>query len=291
VNLSTGKNSSQTPSDDKRLRILWSVDVEDYYMSPESIPESEWDTGRFEDRIAIGVLRLLQLFREYHAQATWFFLGWIARRHPELVHQVADEGHEIATHTMDHRGMDTLDEKQRNQTVLESRDILQSITGRKVLGLRAPMWSLRRKNVPFFEFLTSQGFLYDSSINPVATYLYGEKGAPRHAYRLVDNPALWEIPPASIHLPGKVFSTGGGFFLRALPLTYMQWAIRRYNSEGAPAVIYVHPWEMDPDHPVPPMPFKQRLIHTFGLHSTQRKMKSLLAQSESMTMEEYARSL
>jgi polysaccharide deacetylase family protein (PEP-CTERM system associated) len=160
------------------LKILWSVDVEDYYMSPESIPESTWDTGRYEDRIEIGSRKLLKLFNEHHIKATWFFLGWVAEKHPELVRAVHKDGHEIGTHTWDHRGVDTLTPEQYKDSLRRSCHCLENITGEKVIGHRAPMWSLKRDMDWAVQILEEAGFLYDSSINPVATYLYGERGAP-----------------------------------------------------------------------------------------------------------------
>jgi polysaccharide deacetylase family protein (PEP-CTERM system associated) len=271
------------------LRILWTVDVEDYYMSPESIPVSTWDEGRFEDRIEIGCRKLLEIFADSGVKATWFFLGWVAEKHPELVRAALQAGHEIATHTYDHRPVHSLSLQEFTDSLDRSCAILKSIAGREIRGLRAPEWSIRSGRREVFEARCQRGFLYDSSLNPVATYLFGERGLPRFPYLKRERPPLWEIPPAAIRIAGKDWPVGGGFFLRALPLTYLCWAIRRYNNEGYPAVVYLHPWELDPDHPIPEMSFKERRIHLMGLRSTERKVRALASGCQSQSMEEFVR--
>lgn len=271
--------------------ILWTVDVEDYYMSPESIPVSSWDKGLFEDRIHIGCNRLLEVFSEGGIKATWFFLGWIAEKHPELVQTVHRQGHEIGTHTWDHRPVYSLSAEEYRLSLERSCALLESLTGEKVFGHRAPEWSLRRDMDWAQNILSELGFLYDSSINPISTYLYGDQGAPRHAYRLSAQPSLWEIPPAAIRLGGITLSVGGGFFLRAFPVFYMKRAIQKYNREGSPAVVYLHPWELDTQHPIPSMSFKESWIHRWGLKGVERKARALCSMFDSMRMVDYARQL
>lgn len=282
--------NSESPGDTK-LRILWTVDVEDYYMSPESIPVSSWNEGRFEDRVSIGCQKLLDLFAAHHIRATWFFLGWVADKHPDLVRQAAAQGHEIATHTYDHHPVHSLEPRQFEYSLVRSCEALESITGEKVVGHRAPVWSLRHDMEWAFDVLSEQGFLYDSSINPVTTYLYGDKGASRHPHLLKNDPPLWEIPPAAIAVGSYALSVGGGFFLRALPLAYIRRAIRRYNGEGYPAVVHIHPWELDSEHPILPLPRKERWIHSWGLRSVERKLRALVAESVSQPTLEYVKSL
>ena len=271
----------------KRLNILWTVDVEDYYMSPESIPVSSWNKDIFEERIKIGCKKLLELFSQYQIRATWFFLGWIAEKNRELVREVHAQGHEIATHSYDHRPVNQLSIREFEESLERSIQILESIIQEKVVGIRAPMWSFKRSDEEIFMLLKDKGFLYDSSLNPMVTYLYGEKKLPRFPYRLQKDSSLWEIPPSAIRLGWKTLTVGGGAFLRIFPLVYMRWAIRKYNREGYPAVVYIHPWELDPDHPKLNLPFKENLIHNWGLRSTERKLCSLLADSYSQRMRDY----
>lgn len=271
----------------KNLKILWSVDVEDYYMSPESIPVSTWDQENFEDRVAIGCEKLLHIFNEYDIRATWFFLGWVAERHPELVEQAHQKGHEIATHTYDHRPIHSLSPIDFRKSLNRSCDILEEITGQPVLGHRAPQWSVRSVMRFPFDILRERGLIYDSSVHPLSTYLFGEQGAPRHPYRVKGEPPLWELPPGTIRIFRRTWPISGGFFLRALPMWYMKSGIKKYNREGYPVVVNIHPWELDPHHPVPEMSRKERLIHCWGLKHTETRVHELVSRCECRPMRDY----
>lgn len=273
-----------------KLRILMTVDVEDYYMSPESIPVSDW--GGYEDRIEIGMGRLLDLFAAGGHTATFFFLGYVAERHPGLVRRAAAEGHEIATHLFDHRPAHSLSRGEFQESLHRSVAFLAETIGRRVVSHRAPVFSLRLDRPWMWNLLAEEGIRYDSSVNPVVTYLYGERGAPRFPYLVPAEPEpVIEVPPSSIRFLGKVLPVGGGGFLRALPLAYLRWAIRRINREGYPAVIYVHPWELDPEHPRPPLRGKAKWIHNSGVAATERKLRSLLADAETQRLDHYAEGL
>jgi polysaccharide deacetylase family protein (PEP-CTERM system associated) len=271
----------------EKQRIILTVDVEDYYMSPESIPESEWEG--YEDRIEIGMERLLELLAATGHAATFFFLGWIAERHPELVRRTAEAGHEIATHTWDHRSVYRLEPDEFRESLRRSLEILEQASGQKVVSHRAPEFSLRRDQQWMWDVLAEEGIRYDSSVNPVVTYLYGERGAPRTPYSIPATPhPVVEVPPSAIEALGKRLPVPGGGILRALPLAYTHWAIRRYVREGHPAVVYVHPWEFDPDHPRPGLRGKEKWIHNIGVAGTFRKLKSILERYETVKFGEYA---
>jgi polysaccharide deacetylase family protein (PEP-CTERM system associated) len=271
-------------------RIIATVDVEDYYMSPESIPVSDW--GSYEDRIEIGTHRLLDLFAAGGHTATFFFLGFIAERHPGLVRRVAAEGHEIATHTYDHRPAYSMSPEEFKHSLARSIRILSDITGQPVVSHRAPEFSLRLHTQWMWDVLADHAIRYDSSVNPVVTYLYGEAEAPRLPYTIAADPqAITEVPPSSVELVGKRLPVGGGGFLRALPTAYLRWAIRRINREGMPAVIYIHPWELDPDHPRPPLRGKEKWIHSWGIAGTGKKLERLLEGAETLRLDRYAGTL
>lgn len=273
-----------------QLRILVTVDVEDYYMSPESIPVSDWD--RYQDRIQIGTHRLLDLLAAGGHVATFFFLGYIAERHPDLVRRTAEEGHEVASHTYDHRPVYSLSPEEFHESLARSIGILSDITGQPIVTHRAPEFSLRLSEEWMWDTLAGQGIRYDSSVNPVVTYLYGEAGAPRHPYIVPAEPhPITEIPPSSTELLKRRLPVSGGGFLRALPLAYLRWAVRRINHEGIPAVIYVHPWELDPDHPRPPLRGKEKWIHNWGVAGTARKLAKLLQKAETTRLDTYANTL
>ena len=260
---------------------ILSVDVEDYFMSPETIHVSEWD--RYSCRIEIGSDRLLSIMKEFDVRATWFFLGWVADRYPDLVRRVAESGHELAVHGYDHRFVTDLSRSEFEASLERSRTALgAAVPGAGVIGHRAPAFSLRRDVDWHWQVLGDQGFEYDSSLMPFATYLYGDKSLPLEPYR-VDS--LIELPPAAIRVFGRSLPVGGGGVLRALPNAYLAWARARYrSSHHLPPVIHIHPWELDPEHPVPDLPSRQRLIHSIGLRTVERKIKRILSEGPCETV-------
>lgn len=271
------------------IDLIVTVDVEDYYMSPETIPVVSW--RQYEDRIEVGMRRVMELLDKYEAKATFFVLGWVAERHPDLIAEVAACGHEIATHTYDHRQVRQLDSDDYRASLIDSLRILREISGQPVKGHRAPVFSLERTMHWAFELMVKNGITYDSSIYPVQTYLYGDRSAPRMPYR-VGKDTMWEIPPSTVFWRGRKLPVGGGGFMRALPLTYIRWACRRVNTERSPAIVYVHPWEFDPKHPIPNvLRGKQRRIHVVGLRGMARKFERLLAVSKTRLMIDYVKEL
>lgn len=256
-------------------KTLLSVDVEDYFMSPETISVGEWE--RYECRIEIGSFHLLDLLREYQAQTTWFFLGWVAERYPNLVRRVADDGHEIGVHGYDHRFVSTLSQQEFELSLERSLEALHAaVPNLAVRGHRAPGFSLRR-NVPWhWSVLERFGFRYDSSLMPFATYLYGESGLPFTPYTIG---SLVEFPPAAMPVMGRAWPVGGGGILRILPDWYLELARERYRTLfGLPPVIHIHPWELDPHPPKLHLPFKQQVIHNLGLRTVERKLRILLSE-------------
>ncbi len=263
--------------------VVMTVDVEDYFMSPESIHFEDWPS--FPSYIHTGMKRCLLLFEEFEAKATFFFVGWLAERYPEIVEWTVNHGHEIGTHTYNHTYVSELDEKQFADSLHKSMKVIQQAApGVKIIGHRAPAFSLERSKPWQFQVLKDHGILYDSSINPHSTYLYGEKHAPRFPYW---HEGIVEIPPASIKVMGKQMPVGGGGTLRILPQFYLRWARHKYLNEGYLPVIYLHPWEFVPEHPKLDLPFKLKLIHWWGIHSVERKLCSILDRFGSITMGEY----
>jgi len=263
--------------------VVLTVDVEDYYMSPESIPFESWPS--YPPAICEGMERCWNLLEEYGAKATFFFVGWLAERHPELVIRTAEKGHEIATHTYNHDFVSSLDAPHFGASVRRSLEILRSLVStQQIVGCRAPAFSLERSQPWQFDILRENGIFYDSSINPHQTYLYGDRNAPRHPYEWR---GLIEMPPAAVEIAGARFPVGGGGTLRILPNFYLTWARSRYQAEGFPPVIYIHPWEFVPDHPHLDLPWKQQRIHRMGLRSVEKKVRAILENNKVLTMREY----
>lgn len=267
--------------------VAFSIDVEDYFMSPESIPFEAWPS--FHSRIEEGMKNCLSLLRECDAKATFFFVGWLAERYPQLVEWTLNDGHEIGTHTYTHHFVNTLSHDQFAESLGKSLEILRAQAGSDaVIGHRAPAFSLSRDKPWQFECLKRNGIVYDSSINPHGTYLYGDSNAPRHPYQLH---GLVELPPSTIRCMGRVWPIGGGGTLRILPHVYQAWARERYRREGWVPVVYMHPWEFLDDHPPLRLPLKQRIIHFYGLNSVRPKLRSLLGRYRGVPMRTYYASL
>lgn len=267
--------------------VILSVDVEDYFMSPESIAFEDWPS--FDSMIHRGMERILNLFDRFDAQATFFFLGWVAENYPELVRWTVEKGHEIATHTYDHRFVSTLSESHYAESVRRSVEILRELApGQPVHGHRAPAFSLDTTKTWQFEILRENGIVYDSSINPHATYLYGDRNSNRFPHWLH---GLVEIPPGTVEVGGWRMPVGGGGTLRILPEWYLRRARKRYQSEGFSPVVYVHPWEFVPEQPKIALPWKQNWIHWVGIKTTERKMQTILAENTIVTLDRYYRQL
>ncbi|MEW6235367.1 MAG: polysaccharide deacetylase family protein [Candidatus Omnitrophota bacterium] len=283
ISLGGRVEGSPFPPLDLDSTVVMTVDVEDYYMSPESVPFETWPS--YPSAIHEGMERCWSLLEEYGAKATFFFVGWLAERYPELVAQTAEKGHEIATHTYNHDFVSSLDGSRFAASVRRSLEILRSLVpSQSITGCRAPAFSLERAKTWQFDILRENGILYDSSINPHQTYLYGDRSAPRHPYEWR---GVVEMPPAAVEIAGARFPAGGGGTLRILPSFYLSWARLRYQAEGFPPVIYIHPWEFVPNHPPLDLPWKQRLIHRIGLYSVEKKTRAILESNRILTMREY----
>jgi polysaccharide deacetylase family protein (PEP-CTERM system associated) len=256
-----------------------SVDVEDWFQVgafENVIGRGDWDglSLRVED----NVLRILDLFDEAEVKATFFTLGWVAKRHGPLMRRIVEAGHELASHGYDHARVFTFDRKAFAEDIRKARAILEDASGVKVIGYRAPSFSFDQRTPWAYMELAEQGYAYSSSVAPVAHDHYGWKEAPRFAFKPLPWSDLVEIPVTTAILGGKRVAAGGGGFFRVLPYGFSRWAIRQVNRrEGRPAVFYFHPWEIDPDQPrVPNAPIKSRLRHYTNLDRMAPKLRELV---------------
>ena len=259
----------------------FSVDVEDWYQVADFdavIPFATWD--RQESRILANTDRVLALLDEFGVKGTFFVLTWNAERHPEVVRRIGAAGHEIATHGYAHRIVyeQTPDEFRRD--VERAKKTLEDLTGEPVLGYRAPSFSFTRRSLWAPDVLLDLGMRYDSSVFPVRDALYGLPDAQRFPYviRERDGRRLIEFPITTTPFLGRNLPLGGGGYLRVFPYAYMRWGMRRVNRrEGQSAMVYLHPWEVDPGQPRVKTAGKRGFSsHYVNLARTEGKLRKLL---------------
>lgn len=255
------------------------IDVEDYFQvhAFEGVTDrSQWD--RYPSRVVANTQRILRLLQQFNTRATFFVLGWVAERYPQLVCDIAASGHEIATHGYWHE----LIYRQTPQEFAEDLDrslqaINQAVGSHRVLGYRAPAFSVTRDSLWALDILAQAGLRYDSSIFPLAAHdRYGIRSAPRFAHRL-DN-GLYEIPVSTLTVAGQNLPVAGGGYFRLYPLWVTARAIQWLNRQGEAAVVYLHPWEFDPQQPrMAQAPMKSRFRHYVNLAKTEARLAQLLA--------------
>lgn len=238
-----------------------------------------WD--RYETRVVRNTERVLALLAEHGVRATFFVLSWNAERHPGLVRRIAGCGHEVASHGYSHRLIyeQTPDEFRRDVT--RSKAVLEDVAGREVVGYRAPAFSITRASLWALDILLECGFRYDSSIFPIGDTLYGIPDARRYPFvaRAREGRRLIEFPMTTVRVLRRNWPAGGGAYLRLLPCAWFRWAIRRVNREGQPALMYVHPWELDPSQPRLPATGRRGFTtHYVNLHRTEAKLRRLLSE-------------
>ena len=275
--LTAGRADGSAP-----LANALTVDLEEHFQVSgfeDVVSREDWD--RHPSRVSDNTLRLLDVFGRHDARATFFVLGWVAERHPALVRRIADAGHEIACHGYSHRLIYTQRPDDFRDEMVRARRILQDASSQAVIGHRAASFSITRRNLWALDVLAEAGFTYDSSIFPVVHDRYGVPGAPRGFYRVrtPDGSLLDEAPPSTVAIAGLVLPVAGGGYLRLYPLSVTRWAIRRLNArDGLPAVVYLHPWEVDPEQPrIDGVPLLRRFRHYVNLSKTLGRLEALLA--------------
>jgi polysaccharide deacetylase family protein (PEP-CTERM system associated) len=260
------------------------VDVEEYFHATEvqnALGPQNW--ASFPSKVQRQVQNTLDLFRNRNVKGTFFVLGWVAERFPSLVREISDAGHEIACHSYAHRLVYDLSPREFRSDTLRAIRAIEDACGFAPRIYRAPSYSITRRSLWALEILIECGFTHDSSIVPVIHDRYGIPGAKRFAH-VQNTPSgpIFEIPAATVELAkGKVLPIGGGGYLRLLPYCYCAAGIRRINGhDRAPACIYFHPWELDPDLQRLPMGWIGRLRTYAGLRGMRRKVERLLDEFE-----------
>ncbi|HXV23497.1 MAG TPA: XrtA system polysaccharide deacetylase [Alphaproteobacteria bacterium] len=269
------------------------IDLEEYFQVSafaDAVPKEDWSS--LPSRIEPQTERLLALLEQGGAHATFFVLGWVAERHPALIRRIAAAGHEIASHGWAHVRVSDQRPEEFAEDVRRSRELLEGIAGVEVRGYRAASFSIDHRTVWAFELLAEAGYRYSSSVYPIRHDHYGWPEAPRLPFR--PSPAgVPEIPIATVRLFGGNRPCGGGGYFRLFPYALSCRGLRRFNErEDAPAVFYLHGWELDPDQPIPTgIGARARLRHRLNLGRMEGRLQRLLGDFRWGRMDEVFRDL
>ncbi|MBF0422532.1 MAG: DUF3473 domain-containing protein [Magnetococcales bacterium] len=261
----------------------FTVDVEDYFhvaLFENHLPRRQWCT--MECRVERNTERVLDLMRHADVRGTFFILGWVAERYPDLVRRIAAAGHEIASHGMTHVRANRQSPEQFHQDVQRSRLLLQDLSGQPVWGYRASTYSIGRDNLWALDVLQQAGYRYSSSIYPIRHDLYGWPEASRFPFyprqKNATDLGLLEIPVSTLEWMGRRIPCGGGGYFRLYPLFFSLWALRHLNErERRSGVFFFHPWELDPGQPrIEGLPGKVRWRHYLNLGKMELRLQRLL---------------
>ncbi len=255
----------------------FTVDLEDWFQGLTSTNPLVDQWPDFESRVEKVTRHLLGLLRELNTQATFFVLGYVADKHPGLIEAIAIDGHEIGVHGYYHRFVNEMSEAEFAQELDQTLSVLDRIVGIKPIGHRAPYFSLNGRTPWAFDVLESRGFIYDSSVFPTRNMLYGFPEAPRFPYQ-VPGHELIEFPATTASFAGIKWPIAGGFYNRALPYRLIQRGIRQVHAQGHPAILYIHPWELDTEQAYNQVTFRERITHYHGRRGLEEKIVRLLGE-------------
>ena len=257
---------------------FFTVDVEEYFQVSAfegTVPRDAW--GGIASRVHVGVDRLLELLARFGYRGTFFTLGCVAERRPEVGKAIAGAGHEVASHGWGHARVTTLTADQFRDEVRRSKALLEDLAGAPVLGYRAPSYSIVPGREWALDVLIEEGYRYDSSLFPVRRRGYGYPGAPRAPSWLQRGAGrLYEVPPATVGAAGLTLPAGGGAYFRLFPFSLVGRALRDAAAAGTPGTFYLHPWELDPDQPRLAVGRLTRVRHYGGLSGVAQKLERLL---------------
>jgi polysaccharide deacetylase family protein (PEP-CTERM system associated) len=267
------------------------VDVEDYFhvaAFAKVISPADWD--QWPSRVEANTHKLLQLFAQRNIKITFFILGWVAERYPELVRAISDQGHEIASHGYSHQLIYTQSPDVFRAETLKSKRILEDIAQRQVTGYRAASYSITRKSLWALDILAELGFTWDSSIFPTRHDNYGIPGSPEEPYRIITSSGdqLLEFPLTTAKVLGQAIPAAGGGYFRQYPYALSRWLFERASlNQTKPQIFYLHPWEIDPQQPrVPNASWFSNFRHYTNLKRCLPRLERMLNDFEFSTISE-----
>lgn len=263
------------------------IDVEDYFQVSAFAPHiarSEWDTR--ECRVERNINDVLEMLARHETKATFFTLGWIAERYPQLVRQIVQEGHELASHGYGHERASDQTEEVFFADIHLAKIILEDLTGSKVIGYRAPSFSIGTGNLWAFDCLARAGYRYSSSIYPIRHDHYGMPDSPRFVYEV--RPDLLEIPITTLRVLNRNLPSSGGGYFRLLPYALSRWMLGRVNKQDRESgIFYFHPWEIDVGQPrIAGLSSKTRFRHYVNIGRMEGRLNRLLGDFEWGRMDE-----
>ncbi len=260
------------------IRNAMTIDVEDYFQVSAfaaHIPRESWES--IPCRVERNIDRILTLLDERQAKATFFTLGWIAERYPAMVKRIVSNGHELASHGWAHQRVSDQKPQEFLDDIVRSKALLEDISGQKILGYRAPSFSIGSNTLWALDLLEEAGYRYSSSIYPIQHDHYGMPNAPRFAFYPKNNGGLLELPVTTVRLFKRNIPAGGGGYFRLWPYTFSHWLLQRINHlEKHSAIFYFHPWEIDYEQPRQQgINAKTRFRHYFNLRHMEKRVKAL----------------
>lgn len=254
-----------------------SFDVEEHFQVSAFWSDSrrqEWD--RYESRVERNTRLLADLLAKHGMKATFFILGWVAERHPELVKSLAAQGHEVASHGYGHELVTTQSPARFRQDVRVAKKILEDLTGNPVVGYRAPSFSITSETAWALSILVEEGYVYDSSIYDRFRRTESEKRLACGFEIATPAGNIWEVPPSTIEMLGLQIPVAGGGYFRLFPYAASKNFLRRLERQGAKLVMYLHPWEFDPEQPRMDGSWLSQFRHYLNLHKTEERLIALL---------------
>ena len=270
----------------------FTIDLEEYFQVSKLehvVKRDQW--SELPARVRSNTIRILELLSEYDCKATFFTVGWVAERYPDLIREIADAGHEIASHSYWHRRVSDLTPEEFREDLHRCKDVLEDISGTAVLAFRAPTYSIIKSNEWAWDVLIDEGFQTDSSVFPIHHGRYGNPSANRFLHEIHrGNGTLIEFPLSTIRFGGNNVPIVSGGYLRFFPYSFTKYGVDRLNNvEKKPAIIAFHPWELDVHHPMPQVSALKRIRHKINIGTTEKKLQHLLKDFQFGTVQEVLR--